>query len=468
MHIHTIFGVVASLAAALAAQHDSEDLLRDDRALGHGRQLSVNDGKVWYLKSSRELKSLAVQRPDGLWACRPGGSSGAGTDGSGGDFHLQDPIVVVGTDGSGTRAIAKFLALMNITLLVEQSVRGQLDVDGSRAGVHFTGAIQRLLATTRTPNYELAALPPPLERSIKANLMDLFASNLRSNACSAHPPSHVPQRPERSSVWAFKKPDLMNLLPFILAAFPRAQILHVVRDGRDMAFSHNHAPLKKYATSLVSSAPANPAPSVQTSPSLISEAQSATLRAVEFQALDEAEKQISLWNLQNLAVAEWGRANPASYQWIRIEDLSLSGPQSTGSTARRFANLFNALSGSNTGLTNHGGSSSGTGSVSPRALELRVVKVLLDLESTQLGSHDTAVRASTSHLPTEATSGGGEADGAVKSRYGKWRKLATAKQKESLNRLGHAALERFGYMGSEFQEQNITASFPRRIQIRRR
>ena len=430
------------------------------RSLQRGRRLfqqAADEGLLWYLRSyggDNRSPALARRESDGSWACYNADSSPP--------LPLRDPVVVVGTDGSGTRAVAAFLALMNVTVLVEQSVRSQLDVDGSKAGVHFTGAIQRLLATTKSPNYRLADLPRELAAGITTGLVDGFAANMRSNACAAGIGSptrirgdgrrraeregrggrdreaHRPDWPAApGAAWAFKKPDLMNLLPFLLAAFPKMQVLHVVRDGRDMAFSHNHAPLRKYSTCLLASAKEG---GLQEGAS-ISNPRGAMPSTEAFAALDEAEKQVVLWNLQNLGVAAWGRANAANYHWMRIEGLSLSsGHQQEGAaegaagaaaeteTTRHFANLVRALV--------DGGE--GGGEIREHALEQRVAGVLFHLESTQLGSHDRAVREGSRD---DSRDGGG-----VKSRYGKWRKLASDKQKKSLNRLGRAGLEWFGYL----------------------
>ena len=38
---------------------------------------------------------------------------------------------------------------------------------------------------------------------------------------------------------AFKAPVAMTLLPFFAHAVPKVMFLHVLRDGRDIAFSHN-------------------------------------------------------------------------------------------------------------------------------------------------------------------------------------------------------------------------------------
>ena len=54
-------------------------------------------------------------------------------------------------------------------------------------------------------------------------------------------------RLDAKRVWGFKKPDLLNLGPFINQLLPGVKIIHVVRDGRDMVHArektrtHAHA-----------------------------------------------------------------------------------------------------------------------------------------------------------------------------------------------------------------------------------
>lgn len=175
---------------------------------------------------------------------------------------LRDPIVVVGTDGSGTRVVAKLLALLNVTVLVERGVYGQMDVDGRVAKVHFTSPIQHVLASAGSPDYALlpagvrggggpvlassaATVPPPpnqqqpptpmLLQGVVAeearSLIRTFANTMRANACAAAAAAAKPVSPSSSSspsssfAWAFKKPDLMNLLPLLLEAFPNMQVV---------------------------------------------------------------------------------------------------------------------------------------------------------------------------------------------------------------------------------------------------
>eukprot|EP00613_Pedinella_sp_CCMP2098_P049403 CAMPEP_0171834152 /NCGR_PEP_ID=MMETSP0992-20121227/10266_1 /TAXON_ID=483369 /ORGANISM="non described non described, Strain CCMP2098" /LENGTH=645 /DNA_ID=CAMNT_0012449827 /DNA_START=163 /DNA_END=2099 /DNA_ORIENTATION=+ len=485
--------------------------------------------KVWFLRSVSAAQG-------GGWASSPHGSSSTSWVCPHDNQTLADPMVVVGTDGSGTRVVAKLLALLpGVTVLVERGVYGQMDVDGRVAQVHFTDTIQDVLSAAGSPNYDLPPLPLPpfapttagadkhhqqprhssgtnstapltalsfsaapkpsplvslLPGSAAAEartMMRTFASTMRANACAA---------------WAFKKPDLMNLLPFLREAFPSLQVLHVVRDGRDMAFSHNHAPLRKYAPHL---------------------------KALHVEGAaneSEAMRQLSVWALQNSAVLAWGqRANhklmmgqghnaaskavaaggddtgaedphAAVYRWVRIEDFgsSTSGaallhPGGGGGTlfAAKVQALMRAAQHSSDGgrvwavassntlfaskvqalmraaSSNARREGVGSGVVEPMgshddeeeeppaavpSVEL-IASVMASLQGASLGSFDPSVAAAAkkaSPTSNDAKDTAAALIPGVSAQYGKWKTLASAEEQEALAARGKGALGAFGYL----------------------
>jgi hypothetical protein len=97
-------------------------------------------------------------------------------------------------------------------------------------------------------------------------------------------------RPESSRAWGWKEPRSVYLLPFLDEQLPGLRYLHVVRDGRDMAYSDNQVQLRKHGADVAGD--------------------TAALRS------------IGLWSDVNLRAAEYGERELGSrYLRVRFEDL---------------------------------------------------------------------------------------------------------------------------------------------------
>ena len=56
---------------------------------------------------------------------------------------------------------------------------------------------------------------------------------------------------ESAPRWGWKAPRSIYFVPFFRAQFPRMRFIHVLRDGRDMAFSKNQNQLRKHGAALL-------------------------------------------------------------------------------------------------------------------------------------------------------------------------------------------------------------------------
>jgi hypothetical protein len=100
---------------------------------------------------------------------------------------------------------------------------------------------------------------------------------------------------DRSRPWGWKSPPSMYLVPFLHQQFPRLRFLHLVRDGRDMAFSVNQNQLRKYG------------------PAILSEEENRWSLPV---------RSVALWSRANLQAAVYGEKTLKDcYRRIRFEDL---------------------------------------------------------------------------------------------------------------------------------------------------
>jgi len=101
--------------------------------------------------------------------------------------------------------------------------------------------------------------------------------------------------------WGWKEPRSVYLLPFLTEELPGLRFLHVVRDGRDMAFSDNQVQLRKHGAAVLGEG-----------------GELSPLRSIE------------LWREVNLRAADFGeRELGPRYLRIRFEDLCADPPAVT-------------------------------------------------------------------------------------------------------------------------------------------
>jgi hypothetical protein len=145
-----------------------------------------------------------------------------------GSCPRSDPVVVFGTGGSGTRAVAAFLSACGIPM--GQNVNRMLDAREFRSVL--TTHIGRTVRNTRSLDYDPQEIPPRLLRQFVAE-------------CHRAANRHI-QGISPSSPWGIKEPRIIFVLPLINSAFPEARFVHVVRDGRDMLLSRNRNQPTRY------------------------------------------------------------------------------------------------------------------------------------------------------------------------------------------------------------------------------
>lgn len=101
--------------------------------------------------------------------------------------------------------------------------------------------------------------------------------------------------PAEGGRWGWKEPRSIFLVSFLARSLPGLRLVHVVRDGRDVAFSKNQNQPRKHADAFLGSESAEP---------------------------DEPPRAIELWNGVNLEAADTGEAELGErYLRIRFEDL---------------------------------------------------------------------------------------------------------------------------------------------------
>lgn len=82
----------------------------------------------------------------------------------------------------------------------------------------------------------------PLSGEEEALMLQDLSSSLEKHRSSA---------PEGTTRWGWKEPRSMYLLPFFNGLWPELKFIHLIRDGRDMAFSTNQNQYRKHSPAVL-------------------------------------------------------------------------------------------------------------------------------------------------------------------------------------------------------------------------
>jgi hypothetical protein len=187
-----------------------------------------------------------------------------------GSFALESlptpPIVMGATGGSGTRVVARIV--LRCGMYIGTKLNAQKD------SLHMGGYL-----TVWVGQYLAAGGEPDLEDAMRADLARVLEDH---------------GVPSDGTPWGWKAPPSIFLLPFFERALPGFKFVHVVRDGRDMAYSRNQRQLDRYGETLLG-------------------------EGVE---LDSPAGSIGVWTKANLAAARFAEEQMgARYLLLRFEDL---------------------------------------------------------------------------------------------------------------------------------------------------
>lgn len=136
---------------------------------------------------------------------------------------FESPIVVLGSGGSGTRVVWEVI---------------------HRAGVFGGRMLNHAYDSVPFHMWALLVFQQMAEGRLDRRLIRCVADT----AVMAHLPVDVIEaiaegRPLR---WMIKCPRLIHLVPMLYNVFPWMKMIHVVRDGRDMAFTSNLQTFKSF------------------------------------------------------------------------------------------------------------------------------------------------------------------------------------------------------------------------------
>jgi hypothetical protein len=183
---------------------------------------------------------------------------------------VPGPCVIGATGGSGTRVIASVVRSAGMFIGTKLNAYE----DAVEFGRFSDRWINTYVGAGQSP-------PPEVTRSMAAELSEIVAS-------------HCSTMPADARCWGWKEPRSIYLLPFLDEELPDLRFLHVVRDGRDMAFSTNQQQLMKHGPAVLE-------------------------RRLSWR---RPLRSIALWNRVNLMAADYGEgALGPRYLLVRFEDL---------------------------------------------------------------------------------------------------------------------------------------------------
>ena len=174
-------------------------------------------------------------------------------------------LVVGGTDGSGTRRVVQILTQLGVIMVSEDPETYDIHADLVKG---WPEVVSPVVAATRSLDYKPKALAKTLQERTRSKVASILGQVEKD---SIKPTSYklavggVLPHPEgvtaRSVLYGFKAPVAMTLIPWFADLSPHFKVIHVLRDGRDIAFSANQGPVSKfYAANYGSNDPQVPAP----------------------------------------------------------------------------------------------------------------------------------------------------------------------------------------------------------------
>lgn len=182
------------------------------------------------------------------------------------------PVVIGATGGSGTRVFVRILRHAGWYMGRNLNSFGD--------ALEFKDFLDRWI--NRYTESRLAGEEFPEDARLRADLEECVRRH-RSGMADA------------SNRWGWKSPRTMYLLPAIHALFPEMSYLHVVRDGRDIAFSRNQRQLGRHGDLVLGESWADKPRPVRS---------------------------IGLWSRVNAMTAEYGEQHLGErYLRVRFEDL---------------------------------------------------------------------------------------------------------------------------------------------------
>jgi hypothetical protein len=141
--------------------------------------------------------------------------------------YPDNPIIIGGQGGTGTRAIAELLIFSKHVELLESSEETRDSISMRRSGLNNKKHMMDIMRECRSLNYSLHELSVGLRKRIREKIHRLL-NNIDSEL-SAN---------KKLDLWGWKEPRTMYYLPFFDEVFQNFRFVHVIRDVRNIRQRH--------------------------------------------------------------------------------------------------------------------------------------------------------------------------------------------------------------------------------------
>jgi hypothetical protein len=192
-----------------------------------------------------------------------------------------DPIVIFGTGGSGTRVLQVLTDRSGFFMGTNLNKPG----DSLDIGQFMRRWLDRYLGKSDWVG-EMSRESERNRFRYPAAMADDFAATIEDHR-------EAIDDPEAS--WGWKAPRTILIFPFVHELFPGMKVVHLVRDGRDMAYSKNQNQARRHGPQLLDK---------------------------EQNELPKPVRSMAFWARVNLAAARYGERNLGeNYMRMRYEDV---------------------------------------------------------------------------------------------------------------------------------------------------
>jgi len=193
---------------------------------------------------------------------------------------MTAPVVIGAVGGSGTRVVARVVRAAGVFMGTE--------LNDSEDALPFAPFHDRWISRFVSAK---GKMPDDVQREMTGQFL----------ACVER---HRRRIPDQRAAWGWKGPRTIYLLPFIHQLHPAMKFIHVVRDGRDMAFSSNMNQVRKHGAAVLGDGSAG---------------------------FPEPARAAALWRTVNLTTADYGEARLGPrYLRVKFETLCQDPKETIG------------------------------------------------------------------------------------------------------------------------------------------